>query len=120
LPRQKIRAYINSFTEDDPSSGIQAGKEISQGYSGYVHGASPQIMELYYGTPPYFHVSGSNDSPLYEDHVGNLLNYFYRSIMNFAFVAKALGDEELFNEVHAYSKEFAIESGQPDRLTEYV
>jgi len=120
LPRKKIRAYINSFDEDDPSSGIKAGQEISHGYSGYVHGASNHIMELYYGNPPYFHISGMRDSPFYEDHYEDLLNYFYRSILNFAFVAKALGDEQLFSDIHAYSKEFAISSGEPERLSNFV
>ncbi len=120
VSRKKIRAYINNIDGvDDPSTGIEASRTIYKGYSGYVHGASPHIMELYYGSPPRFHLQGSKSSPLYRDHVDDLLNHFYRGILAFAFAAKAFGDDDMFNEMHIYSKEFAESSGNAEHLMPY-
>ena len=97
---------------------MEVGRTISKTYSGYVHGASPQLMELFYGEPPHFHLAGGVDSPFYEDHAQDLLNYFYRAILSFAFAAKALGEEELFKIIHEYSGQFASESGKENQLRE--
>ena len=75
-------------------------------------------MELYFGNPPRFHLSGGTDSPFYEDHLDDLLNSYYRSILSFAFAAKALGEEALFAEIRDYSGEFAVASGRENELRE--
>ena len=36
----------------DPSRGIGVARTVSKAYSGYVHAASPQIMDMYDGDPP--------------------------------------------------------------------
>jgi len=120
VPRKKIRAFIHSVIDGNHSSGIHASKDLSNLYSGYVHAAAPQIMELYYGAPPQFHLSGLKQSPVFKDHEEDLLNYFYRSILSFVFVAKAFGDEDLYEEIHVYSKGFASKSNQANKLTPYV
>lgn len=120
IPRRKIRAFNSKDrgTGYDRSSTIEVGSTISKTYSGYVHGASPQLMELYFGDPPYFHLAGGIDSPFYEDHVGDLLNYYYRAILSFSFAAKAFGEEQLFARIRDYSCEFAIASGRESQLRE--
>lgn len=113
--REKIRAYIarNEGT-DDPSTSIAARLTLHKGYSGYVHGASPQIMEMYGGIPPHFHVSGMRKSPLFEDHRDDLWNYFYRGICVFAIAAKAFGDDALFKIISSYADQFATISSKSD------
>jgi hypothetical protein len=120
IPRNKIRAFVSKDrgTGYDQSSTIEVGRTISKTYSDYVHGASPQLMELYFGNPPRFQLSGGTDSPFYEDHLEDLLKYYYRSILSFAFAAKAFGEEALFERVHNYSREFAIASGRESQLRE--
>lgn len=120
ISRKKIRAFVSQDrgTGYDQSSTIELGRTISKTYSGYVHGASPQLMELYFGTPPRFHLSGGTRSPLYEDHLEDLLNYYYRSILSFGFAAKAFGEEALFEKLRLYSGEFAIASGRENQLRE--
>ena len=120
IPRKKIRAFVSKDRAAgyDQSSTIEVGRTISKAYSGYVHGASPQLMELYFGNPPQFHLSGGAHSPFYEDHLEDLLNYYYRSILSFAFAAKAFGEETLFKKVRDYSKEFAVASGRESQLRE--
>lgn len=118
--RRKIRAYLSRDrgTGYDPSSSIEVSRTLSKTYSGYVHGASPQLMELYYGNPPSFHLAGCTDSPHFDDHAADLLNYYYRTVLSFAFAAKAFGEEELFEGLCSYSVTFARASGQESNLRE--
>ena len=94
IPRTKIIAYLakDRGTGYDQSSSIKVMRTISKTYSGYVHGASPHLMELCYGEPPRFYLFGSNDSPLFNDHEADMINYFYRGILAFAVSAKAFGN----------------------------
>ena len=115
VSREKIRAYLSrNEGTDDPSSSIAARLTIHKGYSGYIHGASPQIMEMYGGNPPRFHVSGMHESPLLEDHRNDLWNYFYRGICVFAISAKVFGDDALFSSISSYADHFATTSGKSD------
>ena len=122
IPRKKIQSYINKdrSTGKVQSSEKEASRTISKGYSGYVHAAAPQVMELYFGKPPKFHLNGCVTSPLYQDHVDDMLNYFYRGIISAALSARAFGNEHLFQEVFKYSKEFARKSGNESHLTPYT
>lgn len=47
IPRKKIRAFNSKDrgTGYDQSSTIDVGRTISKTYSGYIHGASPQLIE---------------------------------------------------------------------------
>ncbi len=120
IPRKKIRAFVSKDRGAgyDQSSTIEVTRTISKLYSGFVHGASPQLMEQYFGNPPRFQLSGGTNSPFYKDHVEDLLNYYYRSIISFAYAAKAFGEERLFKRVFEYSKEFAAASGRESDLCE--
>lgn len=120
IPRKKIRAFVSKDRGAgyNQSLRIEVGRTISKVYSGYVHGASPHLMELYFGNPPRFQLSGGTGSPFYEDHLDDLLNYYYRSILSFAFAAKAFGEDALFEEVRDYSREFAVASGHENQLRE--
>jgi len=120
ISRKKIRAFVNKDRGAgyNQSSTIEIGRTISKTYSGHVHGASPHLMELYFDNLPQFHLSGGTDSPFYEDHLEDLLNYYYRSMLSFAFAAKAFGEESLFTRVRDYSGEFAVASGREDDLRE--
>lgn len=69
-------------------------------------------MELYFGDPPKFHLDGPVSSPLYQDHVDDMLNYYYRGIMAATLAAKAFGNEHLFQKTFEYSKVFAENFGK--------
>lgn len=112
--RKKIRAYI-ARTEGaalDPSRGVEVARTLSKAYSGYIHGASPHIMDMYGGNPPRFHVNGMLGTERLEEHRDDLWNYFYRGIVAFAFVAKAFGDEELFGSIREFKDDFEKRSGK--------
>lgn len=118
VPRQKIRAFITKDrgTGLPQSDNVEISRTISKLYSGYVHGASSQIMDLYFGNPPNFHLLDTINSPLRQVYTDDVLNYYYRALHAFAVSAKAFGHCELYNEIIAFSKEFARNSGCEDQL----
>lgn len=120
IKRERIRAFISKDrgTGYAQSSTIRVARTISKTYSGYVHGASPQLMELYFGSPSRFQLWGGTNSSFQEDHTEDILNYYYRSIFSFAFAAKAFGEELLFDSIRHFAGEFAVASGREGQLRE--
>ena len=112
--RKRIRAYIahSEGAALDPSRGVEAARTLSKAYSGYIHGASPHIMDMYGGNPPRFHVNGMIGTERQEEHRNDLWNYFYRGVISFALVAKAFGDEELFGSIRKFKDDFETHSGK--------
>ncbi|WP_332750813.1 hypothetical protein [Hydrogenophaga sp.] len=106
--RSKIQAYIaNKEGSDlDPSRAIAASKTLTKTYSGFVHAASPQIMDMYGGNPLHFHVEGMLGTRRHIEYRMDLWNYYYRSILAFGMTAKVFGDQELFNHIHDFIIKF--------------
>ena len=121
IPRKKIRAYIDRLGSGPKSSSkhLDVTKIVSKTYSGYVHAASPQIMDMYGGSPPGFHVRGMRNTPRHREHRADLWNHFYRGILAFGFVAKAFGDEQLFGSIRAFADEFARTTGKDYQSNEW-
>jgi hypothetical protein len=99
VKRENIRSYINQGLGAGTSQANVAGRILTKAYSGFVHAASPHIMDMCGGNPPRFDVSGEFRSLRGEEHADDALNYFYRAILSTAYAAKAFGDEELFAEM---------------------
>jgi hypothetical protein len=101
VPRKKIRAYLanSEASGPDPSTGIKAAKDIGNTYSGYIHAASPHVMDMYGGQPAHFHVQGMLNTPRMEEHEDDLWNYFYRGLLATLFAAKAFGEDKLFDQL---------------------
>lgn len=114
IPRRRIRAWIAAAEGAgvDPSRGVELFRTISKAYSGYVHAASPHIMDIYLGDPPRFQMAGVLGTPRHQDHREDIWNYFYRGILAFGGAAKAFGDEQMFLDVRAYSIQFAEANGK--------
>lgn len=121
LPRKKIRAWIAAMegSDMDPSRSIELTRTISKAYSGYVHAASPHIMDMYGGNPPQFHMRGMLGTPRHDEHSADLWNYFYRGIIAFGFAAKAFGDDDLFNTIRDFADEFSRVTGNDYQSNEW-
>jgi hypothetical protein len=121
IPRQKIRAYIAQFDEHpiDQSRANELSRTLSKVYSGFVHAASPQIMDMYGGNPSHFHVSGMLGTPGVIEYTLDLRDYFYRGIMAFGFAAMAFGDNALYSRVIAlrdgFEKTSGLSVGEPNQ-----
>jgi hypothetical protein len=113
IPRKKIRAYMASRKEyePDPSTGAALLNTVGKAYSGYVHAASPHVMEMYGGNPPRFHTGGMRDSPLFLDHQHDIWNYYYRGILTFGIAANAFYDKPTLQRIMNFLKFFEERSG---------
>lgn len=114
IPRKKIHAYIATCEAAamETTQSILSSRTISKAYSGFVHGASPHIMEMYGGCPARFHVRGLLGTPRVEEHERDMWNYFYRGILAFGFAAKAFGTRDLFESILQYRDHFESPSGR--------
>jgi len=95
--RDKVRAAVNKML-DDPSSANDAGRSVFRTYSAFVHATSVAIIDMCAGDPPYYHLAGMLENPLYQGHVNDIWNTFYRGLVTAVAAAKAFNDEELMQE----------------------
>jgi hypothetical protein len=113
VKREKIRAYIERHLSSgaDAARAKAVGKLLTKAYSGFIHAASPHIMDMYGGMPPRFDVSGAFKKFRYAEHERDALNYFYRPILAMAFAAKAFGDEDLGSSMRGLASEIETAMG---------
>jgi hypothetical protein len=113
IPRKRIRAYIARMegANENPSRDVEVTRQISKAYSGYVHAASPHIMDMYWGSPPRFHLGGMKGTARHDEHREDIWNYFYRGILAFSFAAKAFGDDKMFEDISLFAAKFAKSAG---------
>jgi hypothetical protein len=91
---------------------MDVDETISSVYSGFVHAASPQIMDMVGGDPPKFHISGLLGTARMEEHIHDAWNYFYRGLLAVTVVAKAFGDKSLVDSLYDYIAKFEKASGR--------
>jgi hypothetical protein len=110
--RKHIRAYIAKHGGDDPSSHIKASKTVHKTDSGYIHAASPHIMDSYGGQPPHFHTGGMSGTAREEEYRWHVQNYFFRAVSSFAIAAKAFRLQGMHTEMmglmKAWEKQLAV------------
>jgi hypothetical protein len=85
---------------------------VSSIYSGYIHASAAQVLDLYGGDPPHFHVEGMQGTPHMGDHIHDAWNYFYRGIVTGIIVARAFGDQSLSKTLGEYHDAFLEQSGR--------
>jgi hypothetical protein len=113
VPKRKIWAsmarqmgpYVN------PTDLQKMFQVTNDALSGYVHGAYPHIMELYGGSPPKFHLKGTNATPRIRMCIGQIQVYTQRAITTFEGLAKSLGSKELYGYLHETRDYFEKETG---------
>lgn len=96
--RKGIRSYINrALNQPDPSTADEIGRSIYEMYSGFLHGAAPQILEIYNFDEARFETSGITGTNRHLDYVFDAQNSVYRSLLSMGMIAKAFGSQELFD-----------------------
>jgi hypothetical protein len=118
VPRKKIHAYIRRVLHKAPRLSDEVEEAISTAYSGYVHAASPYIMDMYGGNPPRFMISGMLGTPRIADHVEDAWNYFYRGLLSTCVVAKAFSEPDLVASLEQYMHDFEQKSGKSGYVRE--
>ncbi|HEY2927888.1 hypothetical protein [Piscinibacter sp.] len=104
--RHEIRQYVGQVLGKGMTLPDTAGAAIHRAYSGYVHAASQNIMDLCHGDPPRFHLQGMLGTPRIREHADDSWNYLYRGFCSVIVVAKAFGDAELLNALAPDLQEF--------------
>lgn len=112
-PRKKVRAHTMNVLGQgvNVSQALDAGESVNTAYSGYVHAASENIMEMYGGNPPHFHVEGIRGTPRIVTFEEDTENYVYRGLMATAVVAKAFGNKPLVDAMYRFLEEYELANG---------
>lgn len=87
--RKTVRAYVAKHGGGDPDGHTKASRTVHKIDSGYVHAASPHIMDSYGGQPPHFHTEGMLGTIRETEYRWHLQNYFFRSVSSFVIAAQA-------------------------------
>lgn len=113
IKREKIRSYTNRvlFPAVDTGSAKSVSTKVSKAYSGFIHGASPHIMDMYGGNPPKFHTAGMLGTIRVGEHRDDLRNYYYRGLLSFIAASKAFGDAALVNDLYYLVNQLQNEYG---------
>lgn len=113
VPRKKVRAQtLNTLGKGvNVSRALSASESISTAYSGYVHGASENIMDLYGGARPHFHVTGMRGTPRITTFAADAQNYIYRGLIATVMCAKAFGARALVDDLHAFLTKYEEANG---------
>jgi hypothetical protein len=90
VPISKIHAAFAKYATDglNPSDLQTISTVIHKTFSGYVHGAYPQIMEMYGGNPPHFHTFGMLNTPRVLDLIGHIVGYVDKLMLLTIFISK--------------------------------
>ncbi len=91
----EIARQMNELTGMESAAASDLARAVSSLYCSFVHGGSPQIMEMYGGVEPHYSLRGIPDSPLKAGHVLDLQNQFFRTALAYAWAARALGADGL-------------------------
>jgi hypothetical protein len=94
VSRKEIRAYISKvISADDPHTALTASRVIYNAYSGYVHAASPQVMDMCLGEPPRFQLNGTTVLYRLQSAYEDTWNYHYRAYCTLCTANMAFGND---------------------------
>jgi hypothetical protein len=113
VPRKKIRAHtMNTLGKGvNVTRALAVGESVGTAYSGYVHAASENIMDMYGGDPPRFHISGMAGTPRISEYERDAENYVYRGLMATIVVAKAFGGREIGEQLYMFLAVYEAANG---------
>ena len=119
--RRGISAFLHRvFGQPDPSLADGVSRAIFDMYSGFTHGAAPQIMELYDFDNHRFLTQGLSGTNRHLDYVLDLTNSLYRTLLSAATLAKAFGSPELLELAMKLIQKFESDVGAEKLMKEPV
>ncbi|WP_299407793.1 hypothetical protein [uncultured Roseobacter sp.] len=97
IPRKTVRRYLSQVNPERATdhSAIAVSAYLSRLYSGYLHAAAPQLLELYDPKRRSFRLTGYPESSLLKDHRHDFDNQFFRGVLCVSFVARILSADQL-------------------------
>jgi hypothetical protein len=116
VSRRRIQVYLAAAGANDSIGNRSVNQEVARSIfkavSGFVHAASPQIMDMYGGNPGHFHVHGMLGTPRMLEYERDIWNYFERGMAVFSIAAITFGDQELVAWILSQKKQFERLSGR--------
>jgi hypothetical protein len=92
VPRKRVEAYNSRLLgAGDPSTAQSVDRVIQGVYSGFVHGASTHILDLYDPEAKHFRIAGLGNTPVRRSYIIDATNYPYRVLMSALMVSRRLG-----------------------------
>jgi hypothetical protein len=109
IPRAKIRAFISQKKENsiNASDTQQNDETIVKLYSGFIHGTSVSIIDMYSANPSQYHLNGlSNEAPSIDLAKRDFEDRLYESILSLSFVALSFKENDIFENIQNLRFEF--------------
>jgi len=104
VPRNKIRAYISQRSENsvNPSDTQKNSETIDKFYSGFIHGTSVSIIDMYSDNPSQYHLNGvSNEAPSVNLAKQYFEDRLYESILSLLFIALSFKENDIFEDIQS-------------------
>lgn len=116
VSRRRIQAALARVPHAalNPHDGQALPRTITKSFSGYVHGASGHILELYGGDPSRYYLEGMLGTPRQQEFEDQTWDYFYRSLLSFAEAALAFGLADLAERLRRCRDYFEHQWGQTE------
>jgi len=117
IPRDKIRAFIANIDENpvNPSDTQKTLETVDKFYSGFVHGTSTHIIDMYSDNPSKYSVCGlSEESPSVIVAQRDFEEYLYRSIFSMLTIALSFGETAIYEKIASLRYEFERQTGKDD------
>lgn len=113
VPRKKIRAHTMNVLGlgVNVSKALAASESVDTAYSGYVHAASENIMDMYGGSPPHFHIEGMCGTRRLAECARDAEIYIYRGLMATIVVAKAFRNASLVEALYGFLASYESANG---------
>ncbi|WP_050524382.1 hypothetical protein [Pseudorhodobacter wandonensis] len=111
VPRRKILKFIADHS--GPQQGdlnSDSAIVVGHAFSGYVHGASPHIMEMFDHVNNCFRTDAWPENPFRRGQEQDIWNYYHRGIIAFALATKAFGHDGTMEHAMAYLDYFERKS----------
>lgn len=117
VPRDKIRACISQRKENlvNASDTQKNYETIDKFYSGFVHGTSVSIIDMYSANPSKYHLNGlSYEAPSVKLAQRYFEDRLYESILSLSFIAFSFKENKIFKNIKVLRLEFEKETGRND------
>ncbi len=105
--RKGIRSFISrALNQPDPSTADANSRSIYEMYSGFTHGAAPQILEIYNYDDQRFETEGIRGTNRHLDYIFDAQNSIYRALLSMGLIAKAFGSQDMFDAAIEHRNKF--------------
>ena len=102
VSRKTIRKFIDQSVDEMRKQGAVIDKNVTESshivskvFNGFTHAGSPQILDMYAGYPPHYHLKGMLGTPREKENIESLWNQFFRGSLAFELVCSYFTDKEL-------------------------